>query len=88
LTGVFAQKALNTVQDGLLYGNPGQLGIQAVAVAGAAAYSFVVSFILAKLVGLAIPLRATAADEISGLDIGQHGEEAYMHAESSKGLFA
>jgi ammonia channel protein AmtB len=37
---------------------------------------------------LAIPLRATAADEISGLDIGQHGEEAYMHAESSKGLFA
>src|SRR5262245_17403709 len=85
LTGIFAQKALNGVQDGLLYGNPGQLGIQAVAVVGAAVYSFVVSFILAKLVGLVIPLRATAADEISGLDIGQHGEEAYLHAESSEG---
>jgi Amt family ammonium transporter len=83
LTGVFAQKALNGVQDGLLYGNPGQLGIQAVAVAGAAVYSFAISFILVKLVGLVIPLRPTAADEVSGLDISQHGEEAYLHVESS-----
>src|SRR5262252_6295624 len=78
LTGIFAQKALNGVQDGLLYGNPGQLGIQAVAVVGAAAYSFVVSFVLAKLVGLVIPRRATAADEVTGLDISLHGEEAYL----------
>ena len=84
LTGVFAQKALNGVQDGLLYGNAGQLWIQAVAVAGAAAYSFVVSFILAKLIGLVIPLRATADDEMSGLDISLHGEEAYLHAEASE----
>jgi len=76
------------VQDGLLYGNPGQLGIQAVAVAGAGVYSFVVSFILVKLVGLVIPLRATAADEITGLDISQHGEDAYMHGESSKSAMA
>ena len=88
LTGIFAQKALNGVQDGLLYGNPGQLGIQAVAIAGAAAYSFVVSFILAKLIGLVLPLRATAADEVTGLDIAQHGEEAYLHADSSDGMIA
>jgi Amt family ammonium transporter len=88
LTGIFAQKALNGVQDGLLYGNPGQLGIQAVAIAAAAVYSFAVSFILAKLVGLVLPLRATAEDEISGLDIGQHGEEAYLHADSSDGMIA
>ena len=85
LTGIFAQKALNTVQDGLLYGNPGQLGIQAVAVVAAGAYSFVGSFILAKLIGVIIPLRATAEDEVSGLDISQHGEEAYLHVESSEG---
>ena len=88
LTGVFAQKALNGVQDGLLYGNPGQLGIQAVAVVGAAAYSFVVSFILVKLIGAVISLRAAGADEVTGLDISQHGEEAYLHAESSKGMLA
>ncbi len=88
LTGIFAQKALNTVADGLMYGNPRQLGIQAVAVAGAAIYSFVVSFILAKLIGLVLPLRTNAEDEMSGLDISQHGEVAYLHAESSDGMVA
>ena len=82
LTGIFAQKALNGVADGLLYGNPGQLGIQATAVAAAAVYSFVVSFALVKLVGLVIPLRPSAEDEMTGLDISQHGEEAYLHADA------
>ena len=77
---------LNGVQDGLMYGNPGQLGIQAIAVAAAAAYSFVGSFILVKLIGLVIPLRATADDEMTGLDISQHGEEAYLNAEASERL--
>jgi ammonium transporter, Amt family len=88
LTGVFAQKALNGVQDGLLYGNPGQLGIQAVAVVGAGVYSFAVSYILVKLVGLVIPLRPSPEDEMTGLDISQHGEEAYLHVESSNGMVA
>ena len=88
LTGIFAQKALNGVQDGLLYGNPGQLGIQAIAVAGAGVYSFVVSYILVKLVGLVIPLRPSPEDEMTGLDISQHGEEAYLHVESSDGMIA
>jgi len=83
LTGVFAQKAMNGVADGLLFGNPGQLGIQAVAVVAAIAYSGVMSFVLLKLVGLVFPLRADAADESEGLDMSQHGEEAYVHAEGS-----
>jgi len=78
LTGVFAEKAFNGVADGLLFGNPGQLLIQATAVAAAIVYSGVMSFILLKLIGLVIPLRATAADEGTGLDITQHGEEAYL----------
>ena len=83
LTGVFAQKALNTVADGLLFGNPRQLGIQAIAVAAAIVYSAVGSFVLLKLVGLVIPLRPDRGDEGTGLDLSQHGEEAYVHAEGS-----
>jgi Amt family ammonium transporter len=83
LTGVFAQKSLNGVADGLMYGNPGQLGIQAVAVLAAIVYSGVVSFILLKVIGAVIPLRANAADESVGLDVSQHGEEAYVHAGGS-----
>jgi len=81
LTGVFAQKALNGLADGALFGNPGQLGIQAAAVLAAAAYSGVVSFILLKLISLVLPLRATEADEAQGLDISAHGEEAYLHSD-------
>src|SRR6187397_3371416 len=55
LTGVFAQKAINGVFDGALHGNPGQVGIQAVAVLTAIVYSGVVSFILLKLISLFIP---------------------------------
>jgi Amt family ammonium transporter len=88
LTGVFAQKSFNGLADGLLYGNPGQLVTQAVAVGAAMVYSFVLSFALLKLVGLVIPLRPSAEDELAGLDISQHGEEAYLHAEASDSMIA
>ena len=79
LTGVFAQKALNSAgNDGLLFGNPGQLGVQATAVVAAMVYSGAVSFILLKIIGAVVPLRATAADESVGLDLSVHGEEAYV----------
>jgi len=83
LTGVFAQKALNGVADGVLFGNPGQLGIQAVAVAAAIVYSGVMSFVLLKAIGIVLPLRAEADEESVGLDLSQHGEEAYVHAGGS-----
>ena len=79
LTGVFADKALNGVQDGLLHGNPGQMGVQAAAILAVIVYSGVGSFILLKLVGLVIPLRPSKADETTGLDVSMHGEEAYLH---------
>jgi hypothetical protein len=83
LTGVFASKALNGVFDGALYGNPGQVIAQGAAVLTAMAYSGVVSFILLKVIGLVIPLRATASDEGEGLDVTAHGEEAYTHVGGS-----
>ena len=79
LTGVFAQKGLNGIADGLLFGNPGQVWTQFVAVMAAATFSAVVSFILLKLIGLVLPLRADSTDETAGLDVNQHGEEAYIH---------
>jgi Amt family ammonium transporter len=81
LTGVFADRALNGLADGALYGNPGQVVTQAVAVGAAIAYSGVMSFILLKAIGLVLPLRAESSDETAGLDITLHGEEAYLHAE-------
>jgi Amt family ammonium transporter len=83
LTGVFAQKSLNGVADGLLYGNPKQLGIQLVAVLAAIVYSGVASFILLKLVGVVFPLRASSQAESEGLDTTAHGEEAYVHSGGS-----
>jgi ammonium transporter, Amt family len=79
LTGVFAEKSWNGVFDGAIAGNPGQVAIQGVAVLAAILYSGAGSFILLKLIGLFIPLRATAADEATGLDLSMHGEEAYLH---------
>jgi Amt family ammonium transporter len=79
LTGVFADKSINGVFDGALYGNVAQVGIQAAAVATAIVYSGVVSFILLKLIGVIMPLRASREDEATGLDITMHGEEAYLH---------
>src|SRR5688572_7203368 len=83
LTGVFADKSLNTLFDGALYGNPAQVGIQAAAVGTAIVYSGAVTFILLKVIGLIVPLRAAVSEETEGLDISQHGEEAYLHSEGT-----
>ncbi|MBM3778799.1 MAG: ammonium transporter [Acidimicrobiia bacterium] len=80
LTGVFAQEAVNGSVNGLLFGNAAQLGVQATAVVAAIVYSGVVTFILLKVIGLVIPLRVEASEESVGLDISQHGEEAYIQA--------
>jgi Amt family ammonium transporter len=83
LTGVFAEKAWNGTADGLLFGNPGQLGTQAIAVGAAIVYSGVLSFVLLKLVGLVTPLRASENDEGLGMDISQHNDEAYATGEGA-----
>ncbi|MFQ5809406.1 MAG: ammonium transporter, partial [Armatimonadota bacterium] len=77
-TGVFASTAVNPDgADGLLFGNPGQVGTQAVAVLATIGYAFVVSFILLKLVDVVVGLRVTGEEEEIGLDQSQHSEAAY-----------
>jgi len=83
LTGVFAEKAWNTTADGLLFGNPMQLGIQAVAVLAAIVYSGAATFALLKLIAIVVPLRAESTEEGLGMDVSQHGEEAYAEGEGA-----
>ncbi len=79
--GLFAQQSWNGIADGLLFGEPAQLGRQALAVLVATSYSFVGTFVLLKLIGLVTPLRAGLRDEGLGMDVTQHGEEAYTSHE-------
>ena len=74
--GLFATTLVNNV-SGLFYGNAYQLEVQVLAVAVVSAFSFVGSYLLLKLVNVFSPLRVTAEEEDAGLDISQHGEEAY-----------
>jgi Amt family ammonium transporter len=82
LTGVFATAAAGGV-NGLLAGNPRQLMIQALGIGAAILYSGAATALLLKLIGVALPLRSYGRDEALGMDITQHGEEAYTHGEGA-----
>jgi Amt family ammonium transporter len=81
--GFFAQHAWNGVSNGLLYGHPGLLGWQALAIVAGPAYAFVGTFVILKLVGLVMPLRMSTGEEALGMDVVQHGEEAYTSGEGA-----
>lgn len=77
-TGLFASKEVNPLgNNGLFFGNPAQLGIQALSVIATIAISAVLTFGILKLISLFMKLRATEQEEDEGLDTAQHGEEAY-----------
>ncbi len=77
-TGLFASKAVNDAgADGLFFGNPALLGIQAVAVLVTIVYSFVLSFVLLKVVDALLGLRVARDDEVAGLDLTEHQEAGY-----------
>ncbi len=82
LTGIFAEKAWGGT-DGLLFGAPGQLGLQLLGVLVTIVYSALASWLLLKLIGLVMPLCARERMQGIGMDITQHGEEAYTHGEGA-----
>ncbi len=82
LTGVFAQKAWGGT-DGLLAGNAGQLGLQALGAGASLLYAGVMTFVILKLLGAVMPLRAEVRAEGLGMDVSEHGEEAYSSGEGS-----
>ncbi|MGE4272515.1 MAG: ammonium transporter [Desulfitobacterium sp.] len=75
-TGIFASASVGGT-DGLLYGNAAQVGIQAIGVVITIVLAVVATFVIMKLVSVFTPLRVTAEEEEMGLDISQHGEQAY-----------
>jgi Amt family ammonium transporter len=83
LTGVFAQASVNGSVDGLLFGNPGQFVTQLFAILIAIAYSGILSFVLLKIIQLFTPLKASDKEEGMGLDVTQHGEEAYTDGDGA-----
>ena len=76
-TGIFATTAVNASSSGLIDGNWKQVLIQIVAIAATMAYAFVVSWLLAKALKATMGLRVKEEEESVGLDISQHGENAY-----------
>ena len=77
-TGLFASKAVNSAgADGLFFGNPAQLGIQAMAVLVTVVFVFVGTLIILAIVDGITGLRVNEEEERSGLDLSQHDEKAY-----------
>ena len=81
--GFFAQVAWNGVSDGLVYGNAEQLGWQAIAAAVAPVYAFATTYAILRVIGWLTPLRVTEKQEALGMDVVQHGEEAYASGEGA-----
>lgn len=83
LTGVFADAAVNGSVDGLLTGNPGQVVIQAASIVAVLVYSGGMTFLLLKAIGAVRPLRPSSKEEGRGMDLLNHGEEAYASADGA-----
>ncbi len=82
LTGVFAQKAINSAgADGLLAGNSSLVVTQLIAVIAVIAYAVIMTALILKVLDWTIGLRVRKEEEIIGLDLTQHGEEAYPDME-------
>jgi Amt family ammonium transporter len=82
LTGVFAQQVINPIFGagkpvGGMDGHWGQLGNQLVGVLIAWGFALLGTIVLLKITDMITGVRATETEEIEGLDITQHGEEAY-----------
>jgi Amt family ammonium transporter len=76
--GFLAEKMINpSGADGLFFGNAHQVIVQVLGVFAAAAYSFITTFVLLKLIDLALGLRVSDEEEVLGLDLSQHEENGY-----------
>jgi len=75
-TGIFASSAVGGT-PGLIEGNGAQVLTQLVGIVTVAAFAFVVTLIIGKLVDITVGLRVGQSEETVGLDLAQHGERAY-----------
>ncbi|HSI79996.1 MAG TPA: ammonium transporter [Solirubrobacterales bacterium] len=83
LIGLFAQADWNAVADGLLYGDAALLGDQALAALVAPVYAFGATFVILTAMKTVGAVRGSERDEAVGLDVTDHGEEAYVTGEGA-----
>jgi Amt family ammonium transporter len=77
-TGLFASSLINSAgPNGLFFGNPSLVLVQALAVVVVAVFGFVGSYVLLRIINIFTPVRVSKEEEDAGLDMSQHGEEAY-----------
>jgi Amt family ammonium transporter len=78
LTGVFATRSVNPAGgDGLLEGNASQLGVQLIAIVATIALAATATLAILGVLKVTVGLRVPLADELAGVDLAEHGEEAY-----------
>lgn len=78
-TGIFASVAINSAgANGLIFGSFSLIKSQILAVVVVGVYSFIMTFIILKILNAVMGLRVRDNEEIEGLDITQHGEKAYV----------
>ena len=77
-TGLFASKAVNAAgNNGLFFGNPGQLWIQFVTVVVTIVFAMVATAVILVILKAIMGLRVADDEERMGLDLTQHNERAY-----------
>ncbi|MFD7906855.1 MULTISPECIES: ammonium transporter [unclassified Kitasatospora] len=87
LIGLFATGGVGQTAKGLFYGGGlDQLGKQALGVSVVAAYSFVVSWLLAKAIDKTVGFRVSEEVEVAGIDQAEHAESAYDFSAVGAGL--
>ena len=87
LIGFFATGSAPNKVNGLFYGGgPAQLGVQALATVAVLAYSFALSWAIAKLLDITMGLRIHEEDELRGIDLAAHAEFAYLTDEDPVNL--
>lgn len=80
LLGLFADTKVNSLGfDGVLFGGGSKLLVnQLIAIGATFVFSFVVTWVVAKILDGTIGLRVNQEDELVGLDQSQHAESAYQ----------
>jgi len=76
--GLWGQEALGLARDGLLHGGGwSQLGVQALGCLTASLFAMAVMVVVFVVIKKTVGLRVSRDEELRGLDIGEHGMEAY-----------
>jgi Amt family ammonium transporter len=76
--GIFGKQSLGLANNGLVYsGNPMQLGVQIIGSVSTVFFVLVSMWVVFKLIDVTVGLRVSREEELRGLDIGEHGMEAY-----------